>query len=57
MNILLLGHKGMLGSDILSRLIVHHDVTGKDIEETDITSLAACRDAVSRRSLYECRWL
>lgn len=46
MNILLLGHKGMLGSDILNRLIVHHDVTGKDIEDTDITSIDACRDAI-----------
>jgi dTDP-4-dehydrorhamnose reductase len=46
MNILLLGHKGMLGSDILSRLIVSHEITGKDIEDTDITSVAACRDVI-----------
>jgi dTDP-4-dehydrorhamnose reductase len=47
MNILLLGHKGMLGRDLFNRLIVSHDVTGKDIVDVDITSGEACRDIVA----------
>jgi len=47
MNILILGHKGMLGSDLLVRLIVDHDVTGKDVDDFDITKAEACHDVIS----------
>lgn len=47
MNILILGHKGMLGNDLAVRLMVCHDVTGKDIDDFDIASQAACRDVIS----------
>jgi len=43
---LLLGHKGMLGSDLLLRLGRKHEVIGLDKEEIDITSLPACEEAV-----------
>lgn len=47
MNILVIGHKGMLGSDLMIRFtMAGHDVTGLDIDELDITSREACRDAV-----------
>jgi len=47
MNILIVGHKGMLGSDLLIRLaMAGHEVTGRDIDELDITSREACREAV-----------
>jgi dTDP-4-dehydrorhamnose reductase len=46
MDILILGHKGMLGSDLFTRLIVCHDVIGKDIEDIDISSATACRDVI-----------
>jgi len=46
MKILLLGHKGMLGSDLLLRLRRKHEVIGLDKEEIDITSLPACEEAV-----------
>jgi dTDP-4-dehydrorhamnose reductase len=47
MNILIIGHKGMLGSDLFMRMFVHHDVTGKDIDDLDISSLEACNDVIS----------
>lgn len=46
MKILLLGHKGMLGSDLLLRLRRKYEVIGLDKEEIDITSLPACEEAV-----------
>ncbi len=46
MKILVLGHKGMLGSDLVSTLSLSHDVTGKDIEDFDISSAGDCRDVV-----------
>ncbi|MEA1935273.1 MAG: dTDP-4-dehydrorhamnose reductase [Thermodesulfobacteriota bacterium] len=46
MKILVLGHKGMLGSDLVSILSVSHDVTGKDIEDFDISSARDCRDII-----------
>jgi dTDP-4-dehydrorhamnose reductase len=42
MKILLLGHKGMLGSDLYSYLGNFHAVIGMDKEEIDITSYAEC---------------
>ena len=38
MKILVLGHKGMLGSDLMLRLAAAHDVTGIDIGDFDITA-------------------
>jgi len=47
MNILVIGHKGMLGSDLMNRFtMAGHDATGKDVDELDITSREACREAV-----------
>ena len=46
MKILLLGHKGMLGSDLLTQMSLHHDVVGMDQEEIDITSAADCAKAI-----------
>lgn len=46
MKILILGHKGMLGSDLFQRLIACHDVVGKDIDDLDIASRGDCRDVV-----------
>ncbi|NTW15949.1 MAG: dTDP-4-dehydrorhamnose reductase [Syntrophaceae bacterium] len=47
MKILILGHKGMLGSDLLLRLFAFHDVTGKDIEDFDIASQGACEEVIA----------
>ncbi len=47
MKILILGHKGMLGSDLFLRLMPHHEIEGRDIDECDITSPEACRDVVA----------
>ncbi len=46
MKILLLGHKGMLGSDLLKKLSADHEVTGMDKEEIDIVSAKDCKNAV-----------
>jgi dTDP-4-dehydrorhamnose reductase len=46
MKILLLGHKGMLGNDLLIQLAMRHDIIGMDKEEIDITSAAECRKAI-----------
>ena len=47
MKILILGHKGMLGSDLFLRLFAFHEVTGKDIEDLDIASADACEGLIS----------
>jgi dTDP-4-dehydrorhamnose reductase len=47
MKILILGHKGMLGSDLLLRLFAFHDVTGKDMEDFDISSQGACEEVIA----------
>jgi len=47
MKILILGHKGMLGSDLLLRLFAFHDVTGKDIEDFDIASQGVCEEVIA----------
>ncbi len=47
MKILILGHKGMLGTALMQRLTPGHDLTGKDIEDFDITAAAACRELVA----------
>ena len=46
MKILLLGHKGMLGSDLLTQMSLHHEVVGMDKEEIDITSADDCAKAI-----------
>ena len=46
MKILILGHKGMLGSELMLRLMVAHDVIGKDIDAFDITNPADCRRVI-----------
>ena len=46
MKVLLLGHKGMLGSDLLTQMSLHHEVIGMDKEEIDITSADDCAKAV-----------
>jgi dTDP-4-dehydrorhamnose reductase len=46
MKILILGHKGMLGFDLVQKLCIGHEVTGKDIDDFDITSSDDCRDVV-----------
>jgi len=45
-KILLLGHKGMLGSDLLLKLKIEHEVVGLDKEEIDIVSASECRGAI-----------
>jgi dTDP-4-dehydrorhamnose reductase len=45
-KILLLGHKGMLGSDLLIKLKVEHEVVGLDKEEIDIISASECKKAI-----------
>lgn len=46
LKILILGHKGMLGSDLMISLGKDHEVVGKDIEDFDIGSLSDCRRVV-----------
>jgi dTDP-4-dehydrorhamnose reductase len=46
MKILLLGHKGMLGTDLLAQMSLHHEVIGMDKDEIDITSAGDCAKAI-----------
>ncbi len=46
MKILIFGHRGMLGSELMMRLQANHEVAGQDIPEIDITSYDACRQAI-----------
>ena len=46
MKILVLGWKGMLGTDLVATLGRGHGVTGKDVEDFDIASPSECRDVV-----------
>ncbi len=46
MKILLLGHRGMLGSDLLFQLERKHEIIGLDKDEIDITSASECRRAI-----------
>jgi len=47
MKVLLLGHKGMLGNDLMAQFRHRHDVIGMDREEIDITRASECRRAVA----------
>ena len=44
---MLLGHKGMLGNDLMAQFRHRYDVIGMDREEIDITSASECRRAVA----------
>jgi dTDP-4-dehydrorhamnose reductase len=46
MKILVLGHKGMLGSDLTTRLSLDHEVTGKDVADFDLASENSCRKII-----------
>lgn len=46
MKILLLGHKGMLGGDLLLKLNMEHEVVGLDKEEINIVSASECKGAI-----------
>jgi len=46
MKILIFGHQGMLGSDLMIKLHADHQISGLDIPEVDITSYDACRQAI-----------
>ena len=50
MKILILGHKGMLGSDLMLRMGVAHDVTGKDVGDFDITVEDDCGRVIAECS-------
>jgi dTDP-4-dehydrorhamnose reductase len=50
MRILILGHKGMLGSDLMLRLMRAHDVAGRDVDAFDIVSESDCRRVVAECS-------
>ncbi|MBW2559100.1 MAG: dTDP-4-dehydrorhamnose reductase [Deltaproteobacteria bacterium] len=47
MKILVLGYKGMLGTDLVATLDGAHDVIGKDVEDFDIASASDCRDIIN----------
>jgi dTDP-4-dehydrorhamnose reductase len=46
MKVLLLGYKGMLGSDLLLKLYPRHEVIGMDKDEIDIVSAEDCKKAI-----------
>jgi dTDP-4-dehydrorhamnose reductase len=46
MRILILGHRGMLGSELLQGLSTGHEAIGKDIDEFDIVSEGDCRRVI-----------
>ena len=50
MKILILGHKGMLGSDLMLRMMAAHDVTGKDVGDFDITVENDCGRVIAECS-------
>jgi dTDP-4-dehydrorhamnose reductase len=47
MKILVLGHRGMLGSDLMVRLAGAHEVTGRDMDAFDLASESDCRRVVA----------
>jgi dTDP-4-dehydrorhamnose reductase len=50
MKILILGYKGMLGNDLMLRMAAAHDVTGKDVEDFNITLEDDCRRVIAECS-------
>lgn len=51
MKILVLGCKGMLGTDLMLRLSAAHEVTGKDVEDFDISLEQDCRRLIEDCSM------
>jgi len=49
MKILILGHRGMLGTDLHRLLRLSHEVTGADIDDFDITRPLDCRRIIEER--------
>lgn len=47
MRILILGANGMLGSDLISRLKMAHEVVGKDKENFDLADPASCQALIA----------
>lgn len=50
MKILVLGHRGMLGSELMELLASGHEMIGRDVDEVDITSPASCREVIAKDS-------
>ena len=50
MKILVLGHRGTLGSDLMLRMQGAHDITGKDIDDFDISVEEECRHVIADSS-------
>jgi dTDP-4-dehydrorhamnose reductase len=50
MKILILGHKGMLGSDLMLRMMAAHNVTGRDVDDFDITLEDDCGRVIAECS-------
>jgi dTDP-4-dehydrorhamnose reductase len=50
MKILILGHKGMLGSDLMLRMMAAHDVTGKDVDDFNIAVEEDCGRVIAECS-------
>ncbi len=50
MKILVLGHRGTLGSDLMLRMGGAHDITGKDIDDFDISVEEECRRVIEDSS-------
>jgi len=46
MKILILGHKGMLGTDLYRLLGLYHEVSGADVDDFDLSSPFECRRIV-----------
>ena len=50
MRILILGHKGMLGNELMIRLAGAHDVAGRDVDAFDLSAENDCRRVVQECS-------
>ncbi len=50
MKILVLGHRGTLGSDLILRMGGAHDITGKDVDNFDISVEEECRRIIEESS-------
>ncbi len=50
MKILVLGHRGTLGSDLILRMGGAHDITGKDVDDFDISVEEECRRVIEESS-------
>jgi dTDP-4-dehydrorhamnose reductase len=50
MKILLFGHRGMLGTDLVSQLKMNHEIIGMDKDEINIVSAAECQQAIKENA-------